>query len=375
MAEIRNNFIKSKMNKDLDARLVPSGEYRDALNVAVSKSEGDDVGALENILGNFGLTDFGLSAITNLDIIGTHVDLTNNRIFVFMTNYVDTSGDKLSNFASSNAACYIGVYNTSTTTANLLVSGYFLNFSKTHSVLGVNLIDDILFFTDNRNQPRKINVSKALANSSYYTLEDQISVAKYYPFSPIDLYLTEVTALTITNGGTSGTYVVQDGNQTTGGTGSGLTVNITSVSGSGPTAGDITGIEINNPGYGYTNGDTVQVVQRSGSGSGSVITLTVEYVSTMQDVSSLTLPDGTTNPYYNANWPGDPEYLEDKFVRFSYRFKFDDGEYSLIAPFTQECFVPQQDGYFIDKDEEHTYESTEVSFMQNKINNLFNKIL
>ena len=68
MAEIRNNFIKSKMNKDLDARLVPSGEYRDALNVAVSKSEGDDVGALENILGNFGLTDFGLSAITNLDI-------------------------------------------------------------------------------------------------------------------------------------------------------------------------------------------------------------------------------------------------------------------------------------------------------------------
>jgi hypothetical protein len=52
MAEIQNNFIKSKMNKDLDDRLVPSGEYRDALNIAISRSEGDDVGALETILGN-----------------------------------------------------------------------------------------------------------------------------------------------------------------------------------------------------------------------------------------------------------------------------------------------------------------------------------
>ncbi len=39
MAEIQNNFIKSKMNKDLDDRLVPSGEYRDALNIAISRSE------------------------------------------------------------------------------------------------------------------------------------------------------------------------------------------------------------------------------------------------------------------------------------------------------------------------------------------------
>ena len=52
------------------------------------------------------------------------------------------------------------------------------------------------------------------------------------------------------------------------------------------------------------------------------------------------------NPDYNADWPGDSEFLKDKFVRFSYRFKFDDGEYSLIAPFTQAAFVPNNDGYF-----------------------------
>ena len=37
MAEVKNTFIKSKMNKDLDDRLLPSGEYRNARNVAVSK--------------------------------------------------------------------------------------------------------------------------------------------------------------------------------------------------------------------------------------------------------------------------------------------------------------------------------------------------
>ena len=40
------------MKKDLDDRLLPNNEYRDAENVAVSRSEGSDVGALEAILGN-----------------------------------------------------------------------------------------------------------------------------------------------------------------------------------------------------------------------------------------------------------------------------------------------------------------------------------
>ena len=36
---------------------------------------------------------------------------------------------------------------------------------------------------------------------------------------------------------------------------------------------------------------------------------------------------GPANPTYDANWGGDSSYLEDKFVRFSYRFKFEDNEY------------------------------------------------
>ena len=38
MPEIKNQFTGGKMNKDLDERLVPKGEYRDAMNIQVSTS-------------------------------------------------------------------------------------------------------------------------------------------------------------------------------------------------------------------------------------------------------------------------------------------------------------------------------------------------
>ena len=52
MPQIKHTFTKGRMNKDLDERLVPNGEYRDAMNIEVAGSEGDDVGAAQNILGN-----------------------------------------------------------------------------------------------------------------------------------------------------------------------------------------------------------------------------------------------------------------------------------------------------------------------------------
>ena len=58
MAKVQNTFIKSKMNKDLDDRILSKGEYRNAQNVNVSKSEGSDVGAMENVLGNIKLDSF-----------------------------------------------------------------------------------------------------------------------------------------------------------------------------------------------------------------------------------------------------------------------------------------------------------------------------
>ena len=52
MPELKHNFTQGKMNKDVDERLVPDGQYRDANNVQVSTSDSSDVGALQTLLGN-----------------------------------------------------------------------------------------------------------------------------------------------------------------------------------------------------------------------------------------------------------------------------------------------------------------------------------
>lgn len=52
MAEIKHTFTKGRMNKDLDERLVPNGEYRDAQNIQVRTTDGDAAGTVQNIQGN-----------------------------------------------------------------------------------------------------------------------------------------------------------------------------------------------------------------------------------------------------------------------------------------------------------------------------------
>ena len=39
MPELKRGFSKSRMNKDLDERIIPQGEYREALNVQVDTSD------------------------------------------------------------------------------------------------------------------------------------------------------------------------------------------------------------------------------------------------------------------------------------------------------------------------------------------------
>ena len=195
MPEVRNLFTGSKMNKDLDERLLPQGEYRDGQNISVSKSEGPDEGVVENILGNSQYSDFNFR--TGTEIIGYYVDTNKDRIFIFATNFSDSSPDQLSNFPQGDlndpaggtilgSQCVIAYIEGPLTGGNpasgIIVQGNFLNFSKTHQMLGVDLIEDLLFFTDNRNQPRKINVETAIADPTYYTNEDHISVAKFCSF-------------------------------------------------------------------------------------------------------------------------------------------------------------------------------------------------
>ena len=65
MPDLNHRFQAGRMNKDLDERLVPNGEYRDALNAQVTSSDNSDVGSLQNLLGNLDISsEFFIDPVT-----------------------------------------------------------------------------------------------------------------------------------------------------------------------------------------------------------------------------------------------------------------------------------------------------------------------
>jgi len=416
MPEIKNTFLKSKMNKTLDSRLIPNGEYRDAKNVSISRSEGADVGALENILGNRKLTSLktdlgyledaknnakyyatdGDVVLNGLDIIGYFMDVTNDRIFLFLTDYADSSNDRLSNFApgdttttyqppgnpqpppqttfnAKGVACYIVQYNVLTNEKRVLIAGNFLNFSKTHQIINVSLLEDLLFWTDNRNQPRKINIQRAFdnsyefsgANNPYYYSEDHISVAKFAPVEPFSFLDSSDNSTLISNSEEYLPAHIVTISGTSAGSGAAGFINITgqyditSTDNRDIVVGDQVAITSNDVDHYYT------VTNVTYSSPNTTIAFTPNYTKAVAvgDIVKIS----RANPSYNANYKGDTKLLKDKFSKFSYRFKYDDGEYSLMAPFTQAAFVPKQFGYFINNDEDITLQSGNVKFMENRV--------
>ena len=56
MPIVNTNFIAGRMNKSVDERLLPKGEYVDAMNVRLGATETTEMGAVENSRGNTRLT-------------------------------------------------------------------------------------------------------------------------------------------------------------------------------------------------------------------------------------------------------------------------------------------------------------------------------
>ena len=77
MPEIKNNFTRGIMNKDLDERLVPNGQYIHAENIQVSTSEGAEVGVVTNLKGNFNVASFG----SQYKVVGTIADEKNDKLY------------------------------------------------------------------------------------------------------------------------------------------------------------------------------------------------------------------------------------------------------------------------------------------------------
>ena len=97
MPEIKHQFTGGKMNKDVDERLVPNGEYRDAMNIQVSTSEGSDVGTIQNILGNTNgcINNTGNYIQDGSHVVGSVADEKNDSLYWLVSGPIDVGGQQL----------------------------------------------------------------------------------------------------------------------------------------------------------------------------------------------------------------------------------------------------------------------------------------
>lgn len=184
MEKLQNTFVGGKMNKDIDERLLPKGLYPHAKNVRVVNSDGSDMGAIENVKGNKKLTDL-FDLITNQTTIGALADDANQLLYYFV---------------ASDQKDLVVEYDVTNDQVNVLLessSGGILNFDVNTLITGVNKIvnedptRDMLIWTDDRNPPRMINISRFRGSVPDSFTELDISVIKPAPpYAPTYSFLT-----------------------------------------------------------------------------------------------------------------------------------------------------------------------------------------
>ena len=396
MPEIKHTFTSGKMNKDLDERLVPNGEYRDAMNVEVSSSESSDVGTVQNILGNTPIE------IENFDI----------GVSVTLGSIADEKIDTLYYLVWSPAADYIISYKRGDNSpVPVLVdkNKNVLKFASTIKITGINVIDDMLFFTDTINEPKKINIprcqkgtpnwtshTKLINDSQDIDIADAIDIeekhitmikpAPKYPLSmdlrssrpPIDingnrLIYTGVITISVDSIIPNSfvdpdvynfsNYGLEEDNNTfdiniEDGVFNGVEIPIGDV---GDEDG-LTGWHKPQPSYGGSNPDLwkeninpgTKIVFKPFDDNGTLPGIPVTDFA-MKGVIEDIYPDSSTGPDARTTGrrrvrvrlttiDGYPPVVPDGFDSWKYVVdlfdKYEDGEYSPFAPFTQVAFIP-----------------------------------
>ena len=313
MPKLAHNFVQGKMNKDLDERLVPAGQYRDALNIQVSTSEGSDVGAVENILGNTKLNkksssvnwaaNFGL---TSAQCIGTARDTQNNKLYWFVTS--------------------------------------------------ASVFEGLLCWTDNLNEPRKILISRFKAGSTQGGTSINTHTQVYSrPFIASDVTVIKkkpnerlshtAASSTRTGNGVGLDRVTVDKTFVETVNGFRVTMDIGSerdfFTSAAPNwlVGDIITLratEFNNDRNVDDNYEVRMKLTIAPAGTGANLGKFIE--------NAIILSISSDMPDIELTWECELQeespMFELSFPRFSYRWKYIDGEISAFGPWTNPIFVP-----------------------------------
>ena len=190
--------------KDKDERLFEEGDMLDALNIVTSTSDGDDGGVVKNVKGTLPGREFSAADEVPSEkgrVIGSVSDDSRGHVYFFV-------------WSTTQANHAIYQYDSKTNLYRVVLRNAVLDFEE-YGFVNADLINGefetdstkqtILYFTDNVNPPRKINVDRALdtdlGSYSDEEISEMISVIK----TP-SLFAPEVSLTTDTNRTTNNLY-------------------------------------------------------------------------------------------------------------------------------------------------------------------------
>jgi hypothetical protein len=173
--QLTRSLVAGIMNKDLDERLVPNGQYRDAQNVTIGTSEEAGIGAVANELGNSQVSGLQTAArafsgdntfsLTGAKTIGSISAPAEFLIFWFVKA---STGNIIASYNAQTGLTSVLAMDTRAGSNNVL------NFKVDYLITGVNYISGLLFWTDNLNPPRRIDTKAFYAYNNF--TEESINV-------------------------------------------------------------------------------------------------------------------------------------------------------------------------------------------------------
>ena len=170
MVKISRSFTAGRMNKVYDERVIPDGEYIDAMNVRMGSTEQSEIGVIENTKGNLPLTALtyidGTPLSASARCIGAIENSFTETLYWFVHDPEFTVGatGKLDLIVSFDVSTKILTYHVISINDGGGVNTT-LNFNPNYLITGVDMLDNkLLFFTDDYNAPRFINITRNYPN-------------------------------------------------------------------------------------------------------------------------------------------------------------------------------------------------------------------
>ena len=324
--------------------------------------------------------------------VGTH-NTTNttfySRFFIQAGN-IDFTGN-IDNISIKPKDSAIIEYDSTTNTITpVLVDtvGDVLKFNPDNIITGINIIDDLLLWTDNENEPKKINIQRSKEGTNKNGLvhtrlivnsiddgdieEQHITVIKKSPSkAPGLVSITNVSTGYVSGNMKQINYFYPPGPNSSGLTdvlvqkGHEMWIGLSNLAGVQPEVmvGDVVKVyrtwgpptdgevlvarllikEVRDPSNQFffaqiqNNFSTAAADRICWSGETSIKVSVLEVV---EHVPTTPLPQY----YFELEQRGE-SIFERKLPRFAYRYKYEDGEYSSVGPFSEVVFIPGEFDY------------------------------